>query len=319
MHFKSPKISKNKIAVFSIFVVIASIFWFLNAMSLEYTTSIKYPVDFYNFPEDVSVQTDYPEFLTLTVKARGFEILRRGKITKPLKIDVRKYAEQEKSDPKKLVIPLKKISGELFAFWQNISVLEIIPETVYLITSKQNVKKVPVKLNINFTTHPLYIQSGDIIIKPDSVYISGTLKQLNPIEAIETEQVILYQIKDTTVTEIKLKKFNQVSLSSSSVQVAIPIERYTENEIYVPIEILNCPDSIKMITFPNEVKVTYKVALSCYKLITKENFKAVVNFEILNIKESDKAPIKLIEQPEHLQSIKIFPENIEYVIEKVVN
>ena len=136
------------------------------------------------------------------------------------------------------------------------------------------------------------------------------------LSIIETVPVSYENLDDTLTEKVQLKKINNVNFSKKTVSIILPIEKYTENEIKIPVEIINCPDSLKLITFPNEVKLTYKIGLSRYKTIGGLNFKAVVDFLDAAGKNKEKIQVQLIKQAEYLQSVKISPEYLEYIIEK---
>jgi len=315
MKLRRPKISKKKIAIFSVFVFVATIFWFLDALNRVYTTKVEYPVEFYNFPKDVLVSSDYPDILLVTIKANGFDIIRKMNISDTLEIDIEKFSIKDKTDKSKLILSLNKISEYLFYEAHNIDIISIKPETVEFKTVKVSSKEVPVKLKLNYSTSNLYMQSGEIELSPKSIIISGEDKTLSKISFIETVEANYENLEDTLRTNIKLSKILNVNFSQESILFVLPIEKYTENEIKVPVSIINCPENMNMKTFPNEVKLTYKVSLSRYNTLSVNNFKVVADYTEIKAKNTEKIQAKLIEHPKHIESIKIFPEFLEYLIE----
>lgn len=313
MKLKRPKISKKKIAIFSVFVFIATIFWFLDALNRQYITKIEYPIELYNLPEDVSITSDYPQIITVTIKAYGFDIVGKIKKSELIKIDVKNLSVKDKNDNTKLIISLSKVYNNFFPKIPEIEIFNIYPETIILETTKISSKKVPIKLNINFKTKNLHLQSGEIQLIPDSINISGSDKLLSKLSHVETMQHNYKDLSDTLKEKIKLKKINNLNFSEETVNIIIPIDKYTENEIKIPVHIINCPENLKVITFPNEITVTYKIALSKYKTIGKDDFTAIVDYSKIN---KEKIQVRLIEQPDYLKSVKIFPEYLEYIIEK---
>ncbi len=316
MKLKRPKISKKKIAIFSVFVFVATIFWFLDALNREYTTKVDYPIEFYNFPKDVLISSTYPEKLIVTIKAYGFDIIGKMNISDTLKIDVEKLSVKDKTDKQKLILSLNKISDDLFSELNNINVINIKPESVVFKTVKISSKKVPVKLNVEFSEANLFMQSGEIKVSPENIIISGEDKTLSGISFVETVATNYANLADTIKSDIKLAKIENVNFSEESISIVLPIEKYTENEIIIPVDIINCPNNMEMKTFPNEVKLTYKVSLSRYNTLRKHDFKLIADYKEIKGQETEKIQAQLIEFPEYIQSIKVFPEFLEYVIEK---
>ncbi len=309
------KISKQKVVVFSAFIFVATIFWFLDALKREYTTNILYPIEFYNFPEDVFNSSKYPKELSLTIKARGFDIIGKTNISKPIKVDVLKFSVKDKTN-KKYILSLKKISADLFPKLNNIEVVNINPENIIFEAVRVLKKRVPIKANINLTLANLYMQSNNIIIKPDSIDVFGKKEDIREIKDVQTEHFAYKNLSDTLETIVKLKKINNINFSEERVLLTIPIEKYTENEINIPVNIINCPDTVKMLTFPKEVKVAYKIALSKYKVVNSADF--IVTADYFDVsKNKDKILVKLTKGPKFIQSVKISPEYLEYIIKKV--
>ena len=74
---KKRNLSDNKkIVTYLVFVFIATIFWFLNALSKDYTTTVSYPVNYKNLPKDKILIRELPDKLFLEVKGGGFALLR---------------------------------------------------------------------------------------------------------------------------------------------------------------------------------------------------------------------------------------------------
>lgn len=316
MKIKKPKISKKKIAIFSVFVVIATIFWFLNALNREYTTKIEYPAEFYNFPENISSSVSVPDRLTVNVKAYGFDILWKLNILNPVKINVKKHAVKDKSDKSKMIINTSKFSDELFPGLTKIEIISIKPETIVFSTNKISSKKVPVKLDINFNGKPLYMQSGDIKANPDSIIIYGSSENLSKINYVETLKMNYKDLDDTLRNKVLLKKIKNINFSKNNINIIIPIEKYTESTSLVPVNVINCPDSLRIITFPKEIKITYKVTLSRYSSIHKDNFILTVDYAEIESNKPEKLKIILNEYPKDLGRVKFSPEYVEYIIEK---
>ena len=160
------------------------------------------------------------------------------------------------------------------------------------------------------------MQSDKILLSPDSVVVSGTDKTIRNILFAETVPEKFPDLNDTLRATCKLKRINGIKFSSKQVNIILPVEKYTENSVKVPLLIKNCPDSLKLITFPDEIKITYKVVLSQYKSVKKEDFSLFVDFNETEKNHPEKLKITLQNYPKFLKSVQISPEFIEYIIEK---
>ncbi len=316
MNTIKPKISRKRLVIFSVFVLISSVFWFLSAMNREYTTKINYKVEFTDFPEDVRPASAVPEQLQVTVKGYGYDLIGINGNSDPLKISIKEYAVKDKNDKSKLILSTHLLSNKFFPDASGISILSVDPEAIVFKVEKLKVKKVPVKPDISINFSPLYMQSGEITTEPDSIIISGTDKTIKNIQYVKTEKQKFKNLKDTLKTNLKLKKINGVKFSSEKIQITIPVEKYTEISLNVPLQTKNCPDSLQLITFPSEIKVTCKVVLSRYHLIKKEDFTLSVDYNDIKNEHTDKLKVKLENCPDFLESVQITPEFIEYIVER---
>lgn len=315
MNYKRLKISQKKIVIFSVFVFVATIFWFLDALNREYTTKINYPIEFYNFPKDVLINSKYPNKLSVTLKAHGFDLIGKMNISNAVKVDVSKMAKKDKTDNQKLILSLKKVSANLFPDLTNAEIVNIEPEVVIFKAVKVSTKQVPVKLNIDFSTTDLYMQSGEITITPKNIEVSGQEKELKKIKYVETKTIKFENLDDTLKAKIQLKKIDNINFSENVVSIILPIEKFTENEVIVPVKNINCPDSVTMVTFPNEVNISYKVALSKYNFVNKNDFIIVANYKQV-IGKKEKIHVEVKDYPKFIKSLKVNPEYLEYIIKK---
>jgi hypothetical protein len=69
------QINKN-LLIFAFFLLLSFIFWYLNSLSKELDTSIKYPVSYANFPDGKTPYSGLPSRLELILKGHGYSILK---------------------------------------------------------------------------------------------------------------------------------------------------------------------------------------------------------------------------------------------------
>ena len=82
----------REVAVFSFFLLLSFIFWFLNALSKDITGKTDYPVRYINFPKERVLVNELPDHLKLTLNGAGYSILKKkiGGGKSPLVIDIEK-------------------------------------------------------------------------------------------------------------------------------------------------------------------------------------------------------------------------------------
>ncbi|MDQ1296677.1 MAG: hypothetical protein QG611_655 [Bacteroidota bacterium] len=82
----------SNILVFTFFLFLSFVFWYLNSLGKELETDIRYPVKYSNLPKDRVLKENLPSRLNLNLKGPGYSILQlkvSGK-TSPAVIDFSK-------------------------------------------------------------------------------------------------------------------------------------------------------------------------------------------------------------------------------------
>jgi len=69
------RINRN-ILIFLFFLLLSFIFWYLNSLSKEIDTTLRYPVAYNNIPGGSSPESNLPHRLDLILKGHGYSILR---------------------------------------------------------------------------------------------------------------------------------------------------------------------------------------------------------------------------------------------------
>jgi hypothetical protein len=112
-----------------------------------------------------------------------------------------------------------------------------------------------------------------------------------------------------------LKKINQVAFSKKKVRLIIPVDKFTELSYLVNINHLNVPDTLILKTFPNSVKITFRVTLSYFYKVSPDIFEPYVDFNEIETSISSKLKVMLNDVPEYIHSVTVYPSSVEYLIE----
>ncbi len=91
---KTVRGKKKDIVVFTFFLFLSFIFWYLNYLGKETEVGIKYPLTYSNIPREREIIEDSPERLNLYLKGTGYSILKlklSGK-KEPVIIDISKVS-----------------------------------------------------------------------------------------------------------------------------------------------------------------------------------------------------------------------------------
>ncbi|GAB7087133.1 CdaR family protein [Marinifilum fragile] len=321
-YFNKEKITSNKkLLVYLFFVGLSTIFWFLNALSKEYTTSINYPVYYINFPENKILTNDLPKKLSLRVSAYGFDLLRYKLSTAFLSnpFDVNKYTNKriEGSSLNNYTLLTSNIKERIEKELSTGIRLEAIsPDTIRFQFSPILEKKVPVVLDLKLNYEQQFMKGGAILQEFDSILVKGPQSLIDSIHIAKTELLELSGLKKDTKREVDFEKIEGVSFSPKKLTVNIPVERFTEANKNVSIKVDNLPDSVLLRLFPGDVKLSYFVGMNKYENITEDHFDVRVDYLEAIQGDGNKLRVELKRSPDFVSNVRFYPQTVNFLIEK---
>ena len=310
---------QQKIFLFLFFVVLSTIFWVIRSLSEEYEAEILYPVKYDGMPENKVLLSEPTDRLRLRVKAVGRTILARkfNYFLRPLKFNVNSYSLNTIGADSSYILT-KTAKEALSQELGNIQILNITPDTLFFRFTEMVTKKVGIRHNIaDFPKifAKQYMFNGKIDYVPDSIIVSGPNSILDTLKDVYTEHININNLNDSINKSYLLEKIDQVVFSRKKVKLTIPVDKFTELSYLVDINHMNVPDSIVLKTFPNSVRVTYRVTLSYYDKVSPEMIKPYIDYNDIETAISSKLKVLLSDIPEYIHSLTLYPSSVEFLIE----
>jgi hypothetical protein len=181
--------SKNWKAITLCFIA-ATVFWFFNALNKNYTTNIRFPLEFeYDEAGFVPVKP-LPADVRINVTGMGWDLFRRSSGLKvpPLTIPLERPAEV-----KKIVAAPALFAPQLERFEINFILtdtfnIQIEPRQERWITLRLDPGSIDLKNN--------FVRTSEPVLEPDSIYVEGPLPMVNSF----IEPVYL-ELGDTDIDE----------------------------------------------------------------------------------------------------------------------
>ncbi len=294
-------------AMLALCIAISLFFWLLIKLSKEFTTEYESSI-YYNLPQGKTFQEQPPQKVRASIKGSGWDLIsnvfrsRNENIVVNLSDEVNQtiYQTQLKN----------KLNSGLGS--RNIRIANLDLEYIQITLDNELVKKVPIVLKEELNFAPNFYKRDVIQCIPDSVSITGPLNYLDTIQAWPTENLTLANLEKDVSQQLKLtqKKESNVFLDPPEIEVIIPVEQYTEKSIFVPIQIVNAKDSLKI--FPQSVKVNFQVGLSRFNTISLNDFLVEVDANQLQINQSNTVALQLKNQPDFLRNVRVSPKSVEF-------
>lgn len=264
----------------------------------------------YNLPEGKAFVNLPPDLIKATLNGRGWDLFSDYLINSSPEIsfDVSDYHSQT-IDRTQLFNKIKEnVSTEV-----KITAADV--EFILFDYQNSQQKKVPVVLNDSIFFEPGYYYKDSIEIIPDSVTVYGPYSLIDSLESWPTAFYKREALKISIQEEWHLQPptKGQIVLSPPKVVLNIPVEEYTEKALFVPVEVKNSKDSIRI--FPPQIQVKFVVGVSRFNSYSAEDFKIETDFREVSLNDANNTiPVALNSIPKGISGITYTPKSVEFFI-----
>ena len=306
-------IKNKKINIFFLFLFLSFIILIFTKLSKNYTNTITFGIKKVNVPDKYVVLNDSTLKLYITLRASGFRWA-SFYLKKP-KIDI-DFTKDVINSRNSFVLEEPEILANAEAqFGSDVDILNISTEKLIFNYDVNLVKKVPVKLNSKIGFASGFDMESNFKMKPDSIVVVGPNAIASKIESIETEKLILDEVKSDISKDIKLKlpKSKDLKFSSSKTHIKANVKKFTEGTLKIPINIVNVPEGVNLNYFPKFVNVTYYTSLDNFSGIKVEDFKVECDFSKVENQQSFLIP-SITKAPDGVKNLKISQQHVEFII-----
>ena len=300
--------------IFLFFLFVSFGFWLLQTMNDVYQTDFNIKTRLRGIPDNVVLTREFPDEVKVKVEDRGTVLLNYllARSFLPVSFDFKDYVNADNHAYITQRVIREKIASQLNTTTRLLSVL---PDTLEVVYSKGNMKKVPVVLNGAITPERMYYIS-DVSFNPDSVLIYAPDDVLSSITAVYTEPLDYAKVADTLLVTAPLQKIENAKFVPDNSELTIHAEMYAEKILEVPIVGVGFPDNKILRTFPSKAKVIFQVSLKRFKDVLPNDFRIEVNYADLIGGSTDKVRLVVKESPSFVSRIRVNPESVDYLIEQ---
>ncbi len=303
----------RELLVFFVFLCIAIIFWFLQALKENTTMRIDYELKIHNIPENIIITSPIPKEVTASIGGRGYDVLDYAMNNDDRTIDV-DFSELFRTDISLSIdnnLWRRLLTKEIGSTLRNVNTA---PPTLLLSYSNGQKKRVPVVYAGKSRTGAQY-SLRNIKITPDSVDVYAPANIYDSISTIYTEVRNFDNLENPLTEKIHLAPAEGVKVVPETVDVHFHVELFTEKTLSVPIYCENTPLYKIVRTFPTHATLTFRVSASNFSRITEKDFLVTIDYNKFN-SNSQSCPLHISAQPAEASHIRLSPSTVEYVIEK---
>jgi YbbR domain-containing protein len=175
-------------------------------------------------------------------------------------------------------------------------------------------KRVPVKEKIEIQFKPQFDLKDSVSISPNEVEITGPAAVLDTVSYLYTKPESFEKLDADIEKMIEIIVPEKTVIRPEKVMLKIPVERFTEKKIKIPISVKNKPADKYLKLFPSEVELITLVGLSEFENVKNSNFEVFVDFEKID-QSNENLSVSVRSNVSQLKIIRFTPESVEYLIE----
>jgi len=311
---RKPLIKRGPFKTFLFFLGFSTVVWIFVQFSKEYTEAVELPISYINVPKDKILSPENPSKLDLRVKENGLHIAFNRLFPKVLYLDV----SDSKMENGKLIYNLEEQKSALLS-QLNLAYdkAEFLKQTLNISYQQREVKKVPIRSNVELDFAVGYSALDDVEFQPDSIMVSGPKGILDTLSEVQTSVLRLENINNDISGTVYLDtaKLERLTFYQSKIDYTLRTDKFTEGKVQVSIDLVNVPEGMNVVIFPKEVTVIYQVSLKKFNSVKKEDFRVMADFK--NAVNSDGyLLVQITEQPPQVNNVRLNEKKIQFVIKR---
>ncbi len=319
MNQKTKKIKANKnrkLQMFLVFLGLSLFFWTLTKLSKEYTHQVVFNTNYTDLTNDKIIQNKPLSEITTVLKTSGFNLLGYNMKTTDLSINLQQL---QRKDEVFYYLTNNHLSDLQSQLSSDQEIVKIHPDTLFFDFGILKSKEVLIKPQLKINYKSGYNLINDIGVSPNKVTISGPDKVVDSIAVIETKLLELNEVTSDFEKDVQLEIPNylkKVHFSTTKVTLNGKVEKFTQGDVIVNVNIVNVPDSLKLSTFSKKVKLSYKVSLANFGKVQASNFEVICDYSKTQKDSLSYLIPELKNKPNLVSDIVIIPSKLDFLIKR---
>lgn len=307
---------REKLWIFIVCLILAGMMWTFTELTKEYTTDVKYKLQFVNVPENLMLVDQGDTTLTVGITAQGFELLETLYLKKnrSLEIDLSELRIKPDDHGFSAFLPTNKLLTQIGTqISKDEPPVYVKPDTLYFRFAEVNRSKVPVRLDIDLNFSPQFGLFDSIQFEPHFVSVSSIKNITDTLTSLTTLRTGISDIDSSFSIYIPIRKpyrASLIKLSDDSVKISVKVARFTEKEMVVPVSVRG-NQNVKV--FPETVKVKCLIPMQLYKDVNASMFDVSIDPDGTQ-PGTNKAKVKTGNIPAHCRLLSIEPQEVEFLI-----
>jgi len=312
----TSKLSKKNVKTYLLFLVFTAFLWFALQFSKNYSKEINFKVEYIKTAKDQFVKSTSDKEVNLTLEGNGFQLLKFFVFNKTLELDVRKATS--KSSKKSYFTGNRMLSIIKESLGYTGKVTFSSKDTLTVNFSKITTRSVPINIKDNIQLESGFISVKGVVSEQQTIEVEGPEVILDTLRFIDTEKLVLKELKKDYQGKLKLnigKLPDNLKIKQKSIPITIEVDKITEGNFKIPIQIFNIPKGQKVQLFPKEVSVIFGVALKNYPKLSKNDFSVAVDMK-KSTSTSNKLALRLVKSSDLAYNVRLSEKEVQFIVIK---
>lgn len=299
---------RKKLNIFIASVIFAVILWGSISLSDIYYTNVDVKLTLTNFPPGYTTGSQIPEEIKLRVKGQGWRLV---------SINVGPESEFKVSvggDSGRQNISLYDYLESNRWLFSDVDIINIYPDSIKFFVERIISKKLLVTSGLNLEFKPGYGLASDIILKPDSIVVSGPVSILRPMTEIKTESKSLGPLDSKTFTELNLPGMQGFEFNKNLIEVVLDIQRIVDKQFdNVTVDVIDIPSGKEVVLLPNKIGFNVRGGIEILGKLQPEQFRAYIKYQTL-VRDTTGSVTPELLLPKNITLQYLKPDRLRYVI-----
>lgn len=300
----------KKIYIIIISVLFSITVWVSIALSDEYYSIYKLPIEVIDLPVGYTVGNDLPQTITVRLKADGWKLM-------SFELGSSKYFYVSAKGDSGIV------SASLVGNVENnpwlatgINILDINPKNIRIIVEPLAEKKLSVIPQLNLDFKDGYNLATKVSIEPDSVLVKGPTSLIKTMNKFKTKEITLKNLDQKITLTSELETLRGFETFPKTVEVTLDVQRIVENTIAdIPVNVINKPANVEIVLIPNTIDCILRGGVNILGKVTIDSIIASVDYykvisDTLGFIKPD------LQLPADITLLSVKPDRLKYVIKK---
>jgi hypothetical protein len=299
---------KKKLYIFIASVTFAVILWGSISLSDVYYTNVDVKLTLINFPQGYTTGSPIPEEIQLRVKGQGWRLV---------SINVGPETEFKVSvggDSGRHNINLYNYLESNRWLFSDIEIINIYPDSVKFFVERIISKTLPVTSGLNLDFKPGYGLASEIILKPDSVLVSGPFSFLSTLREIKTTDKSLSRLDSKAETDVDLIRMTGFNYSANLIEVTLDIQRIVDQQFdNIAVDVIDIPSNKEVVLLPNKINFNVRGGIEILGKLKPEQFRAYIRYQSL-VQDTTGSVAPVLEMPKNVTLQYLKPDRLRYII-----